>query len=110
LNATLELRNNFVAFVELGNEEGVELYILCCERPLFTLDVGVGPYFWDAVYFARKIMVSRKYYKVWHYNRLHPIPFHIPLQWKTQSGVGRQSEISHIAPKWNVYSGMCHKI
>lgn len=28
--------------VELSNEEGVEFYIMCCERPLFTLDVEVG--------------------------------------------------------------------
>lgn len=42
LVATLEPSYNFVVPVKFGNEEGVELYILCCERPLFTRDVGVG--------------------------------------------------------------------
>lgn len=64
LAITLEPNYNFVVVVELGNE-GVEFNILCYERPLFTLDVGVGLDFWDAAYFTREVVVSRKYYKAW---------------------------------------------
>jgi len=42
----------FVVLAEDGNEEGVDFYIMCCERLPFTLDVGVGPNLWDATYFA----------------------------------------------------------
>ncbi len=51
--------------VEDGNGERVDFYIRCCERPSFTLDVGVGPNFWDATYFVGEVVVSRKYYKSW---------------------------------------------
>jgi hypothetical protein len=63
LVATLEPSYKFVVHAELGNEEGVGFYILCCERPLFTLDVGVGLDLWDATYYAREVVVSRKYYQ-----------------------------------------------
>ncbi len=41
-----------------------------CERPMFTLEVGVGPSFWDATYFVGEVMVSGKYYKAWGKKRL----------------------------------------
>ncbi len=57
-------------------------------KAIVFIRCGGGTIFWDAIYFVGKIVVSRKYYKAWHYNRLHHVPFQIPLQWKTQSGVG----------------------
>jgi hypothetical protein len=55
----------FVVLAKDGNEEGVGFYIMCCERPAFTLDVGVGPNLWDATYFAWEVVVLRKYHKSW---------------------------------------------
>jgi hypothetical protein len=62
---TLEASDTFVVPIEDGNEEGVDFYRMCCERPPFTLDVGVEPYLWDATYFAWEVVVLGKYHKSW---------------------------------------------
>ncbi len=87
LNATLEVGNNFVALATLYWRRGITLHLLLWKAIVY-IRCGVGTIFWDATYFAWEIVVLGKYYKAWHYNKLRPIPFHIPLQWKTQSGVG----------------------
>ncbi len=56
--------------VEDGNEEGVDFYIMCCERPPFTLDVGVGLDLWDATYYTWEVVVLGKYHKSWGKNGL----------------------------------------
>ncbi len=56
---------NFVVHAEDGNDEGVDFYIMCCERLPFTFDVGLGNFFLDAVYFVGEVVVLRKYYKSW---------------------------------------------
>jgi len=61
---TLEASDTFVVPIEDGNEEGVDFYRMCCERPPFTLDVGVEPYLWDATYFAWEVVVLGKYHKL----------------------------------------------
>jgi hypothetical protein len=53
----LEVSDNFVVSAKDGNEEGVDFYIMCCERLPFTLDVGVGLDLWDATYSAWEVVV-----------------------------------------------------
>ncbi len=65
LIVTLYVSDNFVMHAKDGNEEGVDFYIMCCERPPFTLDVKVGPNLWDATYYAWEVVVSGKYHKFW---------------------------------------------
>jgi hypothetical protein len=50
---------------------------------------GVGPYFWDATYFVGEIVVSRKYYKAWHYNKswLFHFTFHYNGKPKVEWGI-----------------------
>ncbi len=65
LTVMLKASDNFVVPAKDGSEEGVDFYIMCCERLPFTLDVGVEPDLWDATYFAWEVVVSGKYHKSW---------------------------------------------
>lgn len=78
------------------HEEGVELYILSCERPLFTFDVG-----WDHIFGMQLILQERLWFQK-NITRLGIITTRAysishSTTMETQSGVGILNRMS----KWN---------
>jgi hypothetical protein len=63
----LEVGNNFVVNVEEGNSKGLEVWILCCNKPLHKLN---GPLNckWGMNYNERDEVVEGKYYKKFIFN------------------------------------------
>jgi hypothetical protein len=64
LASTLEVSDNFSIDAEFGNVEGVDFYVLCCNKTLHIVEENFECKR-GAKFVAGEQVVARKYYKKW---------------------------------------------
>ncbi len=60
---SFDIGNNFVVNVALGNEEDYEFYVVCCEKPLFEVNVDGLISDWGNTFELGSIVVGGYYYQ-----------------------------------------------